>query len=65
MCTTLLDLSARTSIPFLTIHNAEIISTKTISIVSAAMAAPPSKIDRQTTTPFYLKLFYRNGAFHR
>ncbi|PMD66381.1 uncharacterized protein K444DRAFT_516731 [Hyaloscypha bicolor E] len=29
------------------------------------MAAPPGKIDRQTTTPFYLKLFYRNGAFHR
>jgi hypothetical protein len=23
------------------------------------------KIDRQTTTPFHLKLFYRNNAFHR
>ncbi|KAF2756835.1 hypothetical protein EJ05DRAFT_45142 [Pseudovirgaria hyperparasitica] len=29
------------------------------------MAAPPSKVDRQTTTPFLLKLFYRTGAFHR
>lgn len=25
----------------------------------------PSKIDRQTTTPFLLKLFYRTGTFHR
>ncbi|KAE8451303.1 hypothetical protein EG329_004468 [Mollisiaceae sp. DMI_Dod_QoI] len=29
------------------------------------MASPPAKIDRQTTTPFYLKLFYRNNTFHR
>ncbi|KUJ20953.1 uncharacterized protein LY89DRAFT_704921 [Mollisia scopiformis] len=29
------------------------------------MAVPPAKIDRQTTTPFYLKLFYRNNAVHR
>ncbi|KAF8419334.1 Sin3 associated polypeptide p18-domain-containing protein [Tirmania nivea] len=25
----------------------------------------PLKVDRQTTTPFLLKLFYRNGGFHR
>ncbi|KAF4625581.1 hypothetical protein G7Y89_g12586 [Cudoniella acicularis] len=29
------------------------------------MASAPAKIDRQTTTPFHLKLFYRNGGFHR
>ncbi|KAH8663497.1 Sin3 associated polypeptide p18-domain-containing protein [Tricladium varicosporioides] len=29
------------------------------------MAAAPAKIDRQITTPFHLKLFYRNGGFHR
>ncbi|KAG0647030.1 Sin3-associated polypeptide p18 [Hyphodiscus hymeniophilus] len=29
------------------------------------MATAPVKIDRQTTTPFHLKLFYRNGSFHR
>ncbi|OCK74687.1 hypothetical protein K432DRAFT_429892 [Lepidopterella palustris CBS 459.81] len=26
---------------------------------------PPPKIDRQTTTPFLLKLFYRTGTYHR
>ncbi|KAJ5038304.1 uncharacterized protein L3040_007170 [Drepanopeziza brunnea f. sp. 'multigermtubi'] len=25
---------------------------------------PPSKLDRETNTPFLLRLFYRNGAFH-
>ncbi|KAB2569238.1 Histone deacetylase complex subunit SAP18 [Lasiodiplodia hormozganensis] len=25
----------------------------------------PAKVDRQTTTPFLLKLFYRSNAFHR
>ncbi|PSS22377.1 hypothetical protein M430DRAFT_98405 [Amorphotheca resinae ATCC 22711] len=29
------------------------------------MASAPGKVDRQATTPFYLKLFYRNGGFHR
>ncbi|KAG9239263.1 Sin3 associated polypeptide p18-domain-containing protein [Amylocarpus encephaloides] len=29
------------------------------------MASDPVKVDRQTTTPFHLKLFYRNGGFHR
>lgn len=29
------------------------------------MASVPGKVDRQTTTPFHLKLFYRNGGFHR
>jgi len=29
------------------------------------MAAPPTKIDRETTTPFLLKLFYRTGSHHR
>ena len=29
------------------------------------MAVPGGKIDRQTTTPFHLKLFYRTGSFHR
>ncbi|KAF2816682.1 uncharacterized protein BDZ99DRAFT_566480 [Mytilinidion resinicola] len=29
------------------------------------MAAPTPKVDRQTTTPFLLKLFYRSGTFHR
>ncbi|MCJ1308503.1 hypothetical protein MMC25_002156 [Agyrium rufum] len=30
------------------------------------MAVPSShKVDRQTTTPFHLKLFYRSGSFHR
>ncbi|KAF1809522.1 hypothetical protein P152DRAFT_494487 [Eremomyces bilateralis CBS 781.70] len=29
------------------------------------MAAPPAKIDRQKTTPFLLKLFYRTGGYHR
>ena len=33
-----------------------------VSIPIAAMAA---KIDRQTTTPFLLKLYYRTGTFHR
>ncbi|EHK99120.1 hypothetical protein M7I_4952 [Glarea lozoyensis 74030] len=28
------------------------------------MAMLPTKIDRQTTTPFHLKLFYRTGGFH-
>ncbi|TVY68635.1 Histone deacetylase complex subunit SAP18, partial [Lachnellula suecica] len=28
------------------------------------MAALPAKVDRQQTTPFYLKLFYRSGGFH-
>ncbi|KAF2276861.1 uncharacterized protein EI97DRAFT_323996 [Westerdykella ornata] len=27
--------------------------------------ADPTKIDRQTTTPFLLRLFYKNGQFHR
>ncbi|MCJ1402367.1 hypothetical protein MMC11_005587 [Xylographa trunciseda] len=26
---------------------------------------PTAKVDRQTTTPFHLKLFYRTGGFHR
>ncbi|CAD6578270.1 MAG: hypothetical protein ASARMPRED_008666 [Alectoria sarmentosa] len=25
---------------------------------------PGGKVDRQTTTPFHLKLFYRTGSFH-
>ncbi|KAF2864966.1 Sin3 associated polypeptide p18-domain-containing protein [Massariosphaeria phaeospora] len=30
------------------------------------MAAPePAKVDRQTTTPFLLRLFYKQGSFHR
>lgn len=29
------------------------------------MAAAAAKVDRQTTTPFLLKLFYRSNAFHR
>ncbi|CAF9928746.1 MAG: hypothetical protein HETSPECPRED_006918 [Heterodermia speciosa] len=29
------------------------------------MASAPAKIDRQTTTPFHLKLFYKTGGFHR
>lgn len=32
------------------------------------MAAQPTsngKLDRQTTTPFHLKLFYSAGGFHR
>ncbi|CAG8959261.1 hypothetical protein HYFRA_00012619, partial [Hymenoscyphus fraxineus] len=29
------------------------------------MATSPIKVDRQATTPFHLKLFYRNGGFHR
>ncbi|RDL40748.1 Uncharacterized protein BP5553_00727 [Venustampulla echinocandica] len=28
-------------------------------------ASGVAKVDRQTTTPFHLKLFYRNGGFHR
>ncbi|KAI6712230.1 sin3-associated polypeptide Sap18 [Diplocarpon mali] len=28
------------------------------------MESSPSKINRQTNTPFLLKLFYRNGGFH-
>ncbi|KAI9810105.1 MAG: hypothetical protein M1827_006716 [Pycnora praestabilis] len=31
----------------------------------ALQNAPGGKVDRQTTTPFHLKLFYRAGAFHR
>ncbi|KAL4915895.1 Sin3 associated polypeptide p18-domain-containing protein [Aspergillus aurantiobrunneus] len=30
----------------------------------AARNAPRPKIDRQTTTPFHLKLFYRSNAYH-
>ncbi|KAF2194816.1 hypothetical protein K469DRAFT_617486 [Zopfia rhizophila CBS 207.26] len=30
-----------------------------------ASQAPTPKVDRQTTTPFLLRLFYKNGAFHR
>ncbi|OJJ62729.1 hypothetical protein ASPSYDRAFT_41402 [Aspergillus sydowii CBS 593.65] len=30
----------------------------------AARDAPRPKIDRQTTTPFHLKLFYRSNAYH-
>ncbi|KAK7517462.1 Sin3 associated polypeptide p18-domain-containing protein [Phyllosticta citriasiana] len=30
-----------------------------------ATTTPAAKIDRQTTTPFLLKLFYRQSAFHR
>jgi histone deacetylase complex subunit SAP18 len=29
------------------------------------MAQAPAKIDRQTTTPFLLRLFFKQGAFHR
>ncbi|TVY34488.1 Histone deacetylase complex subunit, partial [Lachnellula subtilissima] len=29
------------------------------------MSGAPGKVDRQQTTPFYLKLFYRSGGFHR
>ncbi|RKF55468.1 Histone deacetylase complex subunit SAP18 [Golovinomyces cichoracearum] len=29
------------------------------------MASILGKVDRQTTTPFFLKLFYRTGSFHR
>ncbi|KAI9850936.1 MAG: hypothetical protein M1838_004822 [Thelocarpon superellum] len=32
-------------------------------MASSAPAGP--KIDRQTTVPFHLKLFYRSGGFHR
>jgi len=32
-------------------------------ITMAAQA--PTKIDRQTTTPFLLRLFFKQGAFHR
>lgn len=28
-------------------------------------AHPPAKIDRQTTAPFLLRLFFKQGAFHR
>jgi hypothetical protein len=35
------------------------------SIHKPAMDTAPSKVDRQTTTPFHLKLFYKNGGFHR
>ncbi|KZF23962.1 hypothetical protein L228DRAFT_281087 [Xylona heveae TC161] len=31
----------------------------------ALQTAPGGKVDRQTTTPFLLKLFYRTGSFHR
>ncbi|MCJ1390345.1 hypothetical protein MMC18_003204 [Xylographa bjoerkii] len=31
----------------------------------ALQATLPAKVDRQTTTPFHLKLFYRTGGFHR
>ncbi|KAI9880238.1 MAG: hypothetical protein M1830_004582 [Pleopsidium flavum] len=31
----------------------------------ALQTGPGGKVDRQTTTPFHLKLFYRTGAFHR
>ncbi|MCJ1255949.1 hypothetical protein MMC24_003768 [Lignoscripta atroalba] len=31
----------------------------------AMQTGPGGKVDRQTTTPFHLKLFYRTGAFHR
>ena len=37
-------------------------------IVSSPMAmqtGPGGKVDRQTTCPFHLKLFYRTGGFHR
>lgn len=27
--------------------------------------AAPTKVDRKTTTPFLLKLFYKQGGFHR
>ncbi|KAL2038900.1 hypothetical protein N7G274_008422 [Stereocaulon virgatum] len=30
----------------------------------AMQTAPNGKVDRQTTTPFHLKLFYRTGSFH-
>jgi hypothetical protein len=60
-----LEIWARALQPFLTHHNAQINSTRQDRSVTTVMAAPPGKIDRQTTTPFYLKLFYRNGAFHR
>ncbi|KAF8462903.1 Sin3 associated polypeptide p18-domain-containing protein [Kalaharituber pfeilii] len=32
---------------------------------AAADSSGPIKVDRQSTTPFLLKLFYRNGGFHR
>lgn len=37
------------------------------STTAMASAAPdvPLKVDRQHTTPFLLKLFYRQGGFHR
>ncbi|PVH97752.1 hypothetical protein DM02DRAFT_616301 [Periconia macrospinosa] len=31
----------------------------------AGHAPPPAKIDRQTTTPFLLRLFYKHNAFNR
>ncbi|KAK5014143.1 Sin3 associated polypeptide p18-domain-containing protein [Cryomyces antarcticus] len=31
----------------------------------ALQGGPGAKVDRQTTTPFLLKLFYRTGTFHR
>ncbi|KAI9721205.1 MAG: hypothetical protein M1812_002366 [Candelaria pacifica] len=31
----------------------------------ALQTGPGGKVDRQTTTPFHLKLFYRTGSFHR
>jgi hypothetical protein len=30
---------------------------------SSKMASVPGKVDRQTTTPFLLKLFYKEGSF--
>ncbi|KAF6230708.1 hypothetical protein HO173_011060 [Letharia columbiana] len=30
----------------------------------AMQTGPGGKVDRQTTTPFHLKLFYRTGSFH-
>jgi len=34
-------------------------------MATSDLPPPPLKVDRQTTTPFLLKLFYRNGGFHR
>lgn len=36
-----------------------------VAFSQAKMAAPPAKVDRQTTTPFHLKLFYKHGSFPR
>ena len=35
------------------------------NLIMTMQTNPSGKIDRQTTVPFHLKLFYRTGGFHR